>query len=419
MRRAKLITLFSITGVYFFSMFQRVAVPGTIFNELQSAFSASAAAVAALGAIYLYIYGGMQLAAGMLADWIGSSRTLSIGGALLAAGSMFFPYSDSATELYISRAVVGLGASLIYISMLKHIDISFSEKNFPLVFSFSIVAGYSGGLAGTYPFEKLLRFAGWRESLFLAGMICLVFVLFSSFRLRKTFSYRKTSNSILTVRNILKNRAIFPVIISGSSNFSVYFILQATIGKKMLEDFAGLSSSHAASLTFWMMLSAMASVLFHGFAGKKTGRRKPFCMAAACLSASGAGLVLINLIFLSSTPLFLLSYLMCAWAGGNILNATLIKEINPPEAAGTAVGIYNGAMYSSVAITANLAGVVMDIFRREAEVTPEAILYPAGAYIAIFSGCAALGIISIASATRIRERLPGKQPREQPVLLEE
>ncbi len=417
MRRAKFITLFSITGIYFFSMFQRIAVPGTIFNELQSYFGISAAAVAALGSIYLYIYGGMQIFAGMLSDGMGSSKTLITGGVLLAAGSIFFPFSDSQIQLYLARAVVGLGASLIYISMLKHIDISFSERNFPLVFSASIVAGYSGGLAGTYPFERLVELAGWRESLLIAGAVCLLLVVFSSLRLRKTFSYRRTSYSLQTVKNIFKNRSILPVIASGSSNFSVYFLLQATIGKKMLEDFAGMSSPGAASFTFWMMFATMASVLFHGFAGKKTGRRKAFSITAASFTACGAALILLNLMYFNSKPLFLLSYLMCAWAGGNILNATLVKEINPPEAAGTAVGIYNGAMYTSVAITANLAGLVMDMFRHQAEITPDAVIYPVSAYIAIFSGCAALGIFSVVSAVKIRER--GGKRREAPSLAEE
>lgn len=418
MRRAKLITLFSITGIYFFSMFQRVAVPGTIFNELQSSFLATAAQVAALGAIYLYIYGGMQLFAGMLADGIGSSRTLVAGGALLAAGSLFFPLSSSMEHLYMSRAAVGFGASLIYISMLKHIDISFSRENFPLVFSISIVAGYSGGLAGTYPFERMSGFAGWRESLMLAGIICLLFTAFAGTRLRKTLARRKNSCSAGTIGKILRNGKIFPVMASGSANFSVYFLLQATIGKKMLEDFAGLSSPSAATFTFLMMLTTMVSVLFHGFAGKRTGRRKPFSVAGASLTAAGAGIILANLLFFNSPRLFLFSYLLCSWAGGNILNATLVKETCPSGAAGTAVGIYNGAMYTSVAVTANIAGVVMDSFRHQAIETADAIVYPAAAYVAIFSGCAALGAFSVAAALRIDDPKTGSMAGT-PVILEE
>ncbi len=400
-------------------MFQRVAVPGTIFNELQSAYAASAAAIAGLGAVYLYIYGGMQVFAGMLADGTGSSKTLILGGALLAGGSIFFPLSGAPAGLYISRAVVGLGASLIYISMLKHIDITFSNQNFPLVFSCSIVAGYSGGLAATYPFERMASLAGWRVSLLGAGFACLFFVIFSSIRLKGTFNYRKTPNSLKTVKKVLKNKAIFPVMVSGCSNFSVYFLLQATIGKKMLEDFAGISSSQASAFPFLMMLATMISVLFHGFAGKKTSRRKPFALASGSLTAAGAGLILINLNFVNSTPLFLISYLFCAWAGGNILNATLVKEINPPGSAATAVGIYNGAMYSSVALTSSLAGAVMDMFRLHAREIPGAIIYPASSYSVIFTGCAALGIISIAAALKIRESPAAETPPGGNILLEE
>ena len=149
MRRVKLITLLSVTAIYFFSVFQRVAVPGTIFNELQLAFSASAAAIAALGSIYLYIYGAMQIFVGMFSDMLGSSRTLIIGGILLAAGSIFFPGGETLGQLYFARGLVGLGASLIYISMLKHVNTFFSLEMFPLVFACGLIVGYSGGLAAT------------------------------------------------------------------------------------------------------------------------------------------------------------------------------------------------------------------------------------------------------------------------------
>jgi predicted MFS family arabinose efflux permease len=419
MRRAKFITLFSITGIYFFSMFQRVAVPGTIFNELQSAYAASAALIASLGAIYLYIYGGMQLFAGILADGIGSSKTIFIGGVLLAVSSILFPLSANPVQLQISRAAVGLGASLIYISMLKHIDITFSAGNFPLVFSTSIVAGYSGGLAATYPFERLSELIGWKESLIIAGIVCMFFVVLSSFRLRKTFNFRKKSRTLSNIKNILKNKAVYPLIASGSANFSVYFLLQASIGKKMLEDFAGFTSSRASLFTFAMMLTTMISVLFHGCAGKKTGCRKIFSVTAAVFTMVGAVLILVNLCISGNSFLFLLPYLLCAWAGGNILNATLMKEMNIPDSSATAVGVYNGAMYSSVALTANIAGLVMDVFKESAVITTEAIIYPASSYKVIFSGCSVLGLISVLSALRIKEPSSILMPGSGTIVTEE
>ncbi len=409
----KAIILISITGVYFFSMFQRVAVPGTIFDELQMGFHVSAAAIATLGSIYLYIYGGMQVFTGMLADRLGSSRVLVAGGIFLAAGSVFFPLSATMTQLYLTRALVGLGASLIYISMLKHISHFFSVEQFPLVLACSIAAGYSGGVAATYPLERLTFHTGWRTSMLIAGLICLLAVTVSSWLLKRNFSREKPTNSFAAVKKIIRNRRIYPVIVTGSANFSVYFVLQATIGKKMLEDFSDITSSQAAFFTFLMMITAMVSVLLHGYLGKRTGGRKSFAVAAALMTMLGIGAILLNLCFFNSTALFMASYLVCAYAGGNILNPTLIKEISPSEAAGTAVGIYNGAMYCSVAILANIAGMIMDMFGDLATETPEAIIYPANAYRTIFALCLGIGLLSLVSALKISTGIQQDTSNEQ------
>ncbi|HEY3417200.1 MAG TPA: MFS transporter, partial [Armatimonadota bacterium] len=66
-----IILLACMNGIYFFSYFHRVAVPGTVFNELQHDFGATAGAITLLSAIYLYIYGGMQLIAGVMNDKLG------------------------------------------------------------------------------------------------------------------------------------------------------------------------------------------------------------------------------------------------------------------------------------------------------------------------------------------------------------
>ncbi len=401
-RLLKISVLVSITGIYFFSMFQRVAVPGTIFDQLQISFQVSATAIATLGSIYLYIYGGMQVFTGMLADRLGSSRVLIAGGICMAAGSVFFPISATLGHLYLTRALVGLGASLIYISMLKHISVFFSAEQFPLILACSIAAGYSGGLAATYPLERMTFYLGWRHSMLAAGLACLLTVAVSAYLLKRNSAGEEGSNALAAVKSTIRNKLIYPVIFTGSANFAVYFLLQATIGKKMLEDFSGMTSSQAASFTFLMMFTAMISLLMHGYLGKRTGGRKAFAVIAAALTVSGISLILLNLCFFNSSVLFILSYLLCAYAGGNILNPTLIKEINPSEYAGTAVGIYNGAMYSSVAILANLAGVIMDMFSDLATVTPEAIIYPVNAYKAIFVLSLGISIFSLVFACRIR-----------------
>ncbi len=117
--RTNILILTSIILLYFFSFFQRIAVPGTIFNELKTDFAVSAAVVTSLGAIYLYMYAGTQIFTGILADRFGSARVVLAGGILMAIGSIFFPLCTSLTPLYLSRAIIGMGASLMFITMVK------------------------------------------------------------------------------------------------------------------------------------------------------------------------------------------------------------------------------------------------------------------------------------------------------------
>jgi len=128
------ILLLLMSGLYFVSFFQRVAVPGTIFNELQRDFAASASAVTALGAIYLLIYASLQLFIGMLADRHGGVKITLICGLCLCIGSILFPLSNSLWVLYLSRALVGVGASGMYLCIIKETDTLFSARNFaPLI----------------------------------------------------------------------------------------------------------------------------------------------------------------------------------------------------------------------------------------------------------------------------------------------
>lgn len=129
-KKTIILIFLSINAVYFFAYFQRIAVPGTIFNELQTSFLLSASAVATLGTLYLYIYGGMQFFAGIMADRLGAGRVLITGGALLSAGSILFPLSHSLTYHfavgwflfgYILLAVSS-GASPVYTTSMKELN---------------------------------------------------------------------------------------------------------------------------------------------------------------------------------------------------------------------------------------------------------------------------------------------------------
>ena len=404
--KVKIVLLASI--IYFFSYFQRIGIPGTIFNELQSSFNMSAGLVAMLGAIFLYIYGAMQLPAGMLADRLGGRRILVVGGSLLSLGSILFPLAPSVSFLLFARALVGLGSSFIYLGIIKEIDSLFATKDFTIILGVILFIGYTGGLVSTFPLERAVKFFGWRPALLTAGILCSVSLIGFVFFIRNKNHLKNKidSSSLLTIGKVLKNRDSYPVLILGAINFGIYFLMQATIGKKLLEDCFAISSKSAASVTFLMMLTSMTFVFLSGFISRYIGnRRKPIIIAATLTTLFSIVLMIIKITFRTSSSWFLLSYILLAVSSALCAPAavTLMKELNPSESAGTSIGLINGGCYLTIALVTNFAGVVMDCFKDQVVKTGSAFVYPPDAYRTILIGCFSIALCSFLVSFFVRE----------------
>ena len=71
---------------YFLSNVQRVAVPGPIFDTLQSELQLSAPYITSLGAAFMYVYAVTNLIAGVLIDRYGGIRVVAAGAIVFAIG---------------------------------------------------------------------------------------------------------------------------------------------------------------------------------------------------------------------------------------------------------------------------------------------------------------------------------------------
>ena len=92
--------------LYFFANVQRVAIPGSIFDDLQRSLHLSAVYITNLGAAFMYVYALNQLLIGLLVDRFGGCRVIAWGALLFCVGSAMFPFADTLFLLYFSRAVV-------------------------------------------------------------------------------------------------------------------------------------------------------------------------------------------------------------------------------------------------------------------------------------------------------------------------
>jgi MFS family permease len=237
------------TALYFMANVQRTAIPGPIFNVLQQDLQVSAPYITSLGAAFMYVYAINQLFSGILIEKYGGARVIAAGSLLFCLGSLMFPLSGSLFWLYFSRALTGLGASAIYLSLVKEIKRASSDKNFSIALSVMIFAGYTGGIMANAPFVAGVSVIGWRPMMLLIALASIAFfVLFllSGYMTKLPKIHREKRISFRPFGELLRIRHNLYILGFSGLNFGMFYVIQTMIGKKFLEDFCLMSSSGAA-----------------------------------------------------------------------------------------------------------------------------------------------------------------------------
>jgi len=373
--------------VYFFSYFQRTAVPGTIFNELQSDLGLSASSVVLMGSMFTWIYGGMQIVVGFLADRYGGTRTFLFGGMIMFAGAACFPLTHSVGALYTARAITGFGASFIYLSIVKELDRLFGTRNFTAWLGVLIAVGYCGGMTATLPFERAAAAFGWRHALLAVAALILVALAISGLVLRRLGPAPRAALPLpLTcLGEIFRQRRCWPLLASSLISFPLMFVIQTVLGKKFLQDFGGLSSPLAAASILIMATVSTVCVMLGGILPRRLGkRRKPWLLAGSIMILAATVLLLAGTLLRAPGWLFLVGYIFLAASSiATPSNTTTMKELNRPEAVASVISVINGLAYIGSGMIGQAGGWILGRYHDSASLTAAGVVYPQAAYVSL------------------------------------
>jgi MFS family permease len=407
--RKKELILISIGIVlYFFANVQRAAIPGAIFDVLQVELNTTAPYITAFGACFMYIYAICQLFIGILVDRYSGNRIIAIGSIFFFIGSLIFPIATSLKILYLSRLLVGLGASSIYLSLIKEIKSTFSSANFGLVLSIALLIGYVGGIFANAPFVMLVKAYGWRETLFSIGIITSIFsIIFVLIFLttKKTPINKEIKLNFEPFKIVLKNKKNINIYTFAVLNYGMYYVLQTCIGMKFLQDFC-LITIEKASLILSIMagLYAIAGSIL-AFLSKIFYTRKAIFLRII----GGSTLVIystiaILLIFnIKATILIaVLLFIMAASASLSPLLVPLLHDTNEKFVSGTSVSFMTCLFALCVGILGNITGILMNLFPTE-KLQTGLIRYDNNSYLLIFVLFIILSIISLINVLKIQD----------------
>ena len=390
--------ILSGTGLYFFANIQRVAIPGAIFDLLQEDLHLTAPGVTALGSVFMYVYALNQLFIGLLVDRYGGIRIIMTGALLFCAGSLLFPFSQSLVMLYFSRALTGLGASALYLSLIKE-TMRLFDRNYN---------GYAGGIMANAPFVAGVETIGLRNMLLLTGGASVLFYLLflaAGATLKLPPVRREVPVSLRKFGTVLKSRHNCDLFLFSGVNFGLYYVMQTVIGKKFLEDFCFMESESAAWILSLMgTISAISGVLFAVVSRMTGNRRRIFCRLAGII-CSGVILAVTAMVFfdLRTPAIALLLCLFSLTASMSSITIPLLRETNSEDNTGAAVCFMNFSFYLSVAVFGNLAGFLINLFppHRNGNV----LVYGRESYLALFAVLTLFAFAVLYGSLRMRETM--------------
>jgi sugar phosphate permease len=405
-------------SLYFFSYFHRVA-PSVVAEDLMRAFAITAATLGTLASVYPYVFAGMALVGGGLADTLGPRWTIALGGATMGAGATLFGLAPTFTVAFAGRLLVGLGASVILIAWLSLAAEWFRPDEFGTVSGWTQMVGNLGALVASTPLALLVEAAGWRATFGLIGGVTFVLAVVALALVRdrpeamgippvnpgRGRGAAPSMREVLaSVRAVVGNRRTWPPILAAGGVYTGFITFLGLWGVPYLSQVHGLGRIEAATLLALLPIGLGAGSPLVGWLSDRWLRRRrlPMVVFAALYTACWLPLVLPADTRLPVGVLASFLLLMGLTSAGLILVWSCVREVNDPARVGVAVGFCNAPIFLGFAILQWVTGAMLDA-RWTGLVEAGARVYPPGAYRAVFLLCFGLALGGLLAAFFVTE----------------
>ncbi|MEV0191663.1 MFS transporter [Kitasatospora purpeofusca] len=147
-------------SVYVLAVIHRTSL-GVAGLDAADRFGIGASALSTFSILQVLVYAAMQIPVGVLVDRFGPRKVLLLGVLLLSTGQLAFAFSDAFGPALASRAVLGCGDAMTFISVLRIAARWFPAAKNPLVAQLTGLAGMSGNLVTTVVLAQALHSEGW------------------------------------------------------------------------------------------------------------------------------------------------------------------------------------------------------------------------------------------------------------------
>lgn len=356
-----------LSALFMFYKYALEVSPSVMTKDLMAAFHIDGAELGNLAATYFYSYLIMQIPAGILLDKFGPRNMTTIAMALCAGGAILFANANTVFLACVGRFLTGAGASFAALNCLKLVANWFPPKRFALMAGLMMTVGMLGAVGGQAPLSAFISYLGWRSAIEAIAWIGVALVILFWLVVRDAPKHQEHILKAKDVKRIVdggkqivKNKQCWWVSIYSGLAFAPVSVFGGLWGVPFLAQYYNLShtkSAHEVSLIF---IGFAIGAPLTGWLSDRIGKRKVVMFTGTIIS-----LFIISFVLLSPPlPLNVLSTLLLFFGitiSAFLLSFTMIREINAPIMAATAVGFMNTFNALLGAVSDPMTGKFLDL----------------------------------------------------------
>lgn len=365
---------------YILSFFHRFA-PSGITTQLEDSLNIQATTLGILAGAYFFVYTLMQIPAGIILDALGTRLLLLLGGLIAGIGSLVFGVATNFELALIARILVGLGVSVVFLSILKVFTQTFAEHQFSTMVGITIFIGNIGSVLAGYPLSAMAEIINWRYIFIFLGCLSILIAIGSwliipqniiqSSSTATSKNLTNTKTSTLLQKLIFANKGLF-LIIKNPRSFPPAIVNGALAG--CLYGFGGLwispwlnnviqiprttSGGSGVIISIYFLGFALGGLILGKLSDKLRNRTRIIKFASFCHL-----LIFIYLSFgivSSYTVISIIMFFLGLSVSAFTLTWASIKEVNPTWLSGTSTSFANMAGFLVGGLIQLMFGYILD-----------------------------------------------------------
>jgi len=317
----------------------------------------------ALNSIIFVAYAIALFPAGILGDWIGPRKVITIGAIVSLTMNVLFSYAPTFQSMVVLQFMNGLGQGMAWGPLTRLMANWYSSKRMSFVMSMLSIPASLGPLAAFILAGYLASNYGWSSAFQIPALILVATsVIFLVLVRDRPLNSRQDSSSKRNSIVVLKNREIWLI---GASYFALFGVIRGLLSwlPTFLVEQMHMTLLNASVVGGLLSLPGIATMFLGTWVSdaKLGGRKKP--VIAASLLTPIPLLLLLPVIHNGSIVLLMVAILLALFNTSAGLYFAYPASLLPKDQVGAAAGLIDMLGYVGIFLISLTIGVVVDAFK--------------------------------------------------------